>query len=115
MIDIQDGEKNCPVFCEFMIVPAVVYDAMFLGTDTLEVDAVQWLGTACATPTVAGVPEVDLTHVGGTTTNVSALATNVDAILADTGTAGVVNALIERNYIENGTAQSGPANTIILA
>lgn len=25
----------------------------------------QWLGTACATPTIAGVPEVDLTHVGG--------------------------------------------------
>jgi len=26
----------------------------------------QWLGTAAATPTVAGVPEVDLTHVAGT-------------------------------------------------
>lgn len=28
-------------------------------------NAVQWLGTACAIPTVAGVPEVDLTHIGG--------------------------------------------------
>lgn len=43
-----------------------------------------WLGTTVATPTVAGVPEVDLTHVAGATTNVSALATNVDAILTDT-------------------------------
>lgn len=31
-----------------------------------EVDVVKWLGTAAATPTVAGVPEVDTTHVGGT-------------------------------------------------
>ena len=45
-----------------------------------------WLGTAAATPTVAGVPEVDLTHVAGATTDVSALATNVAAILVDTGT-----------------------------
>lgn len=30
-----------------------------------EVDVVKWLGTACATPTVAGVPEIDLTHIGG--------------------------------------------------
>jgi hypothetical protein len=50
------------------------------------VNVAQWLGTACATPTVAGVPEVDLTHVAGATTNVAALATNVDAILTDTGT-----------------------------
>jgi len=50
------------------------------------VDVTHWLGTACATPTVAGVPEVDLTHVAGATTNVAALATNVDAILTDTGT-----------------------------
>ena len=54
------------------------------GKPKVDVDA--WLGTAAATPTVAGVPEVDLTHVAGATTNVSALATNVDAILTDTGT-----------------------------
>lgn len=51
-----------------------------------KVDVGAWLGTAAATPTVAGVPEVDLTHVAGATTNVAALATNVDAILTDTGT-----------------------------
>jgi len=51
---------------------------------TPPVNVAQWLGTACATPTVNGVPEVDLTHVAGVTTNVSTLATNVDAILTDT-------------------------------
>ena len=54
------------------------------GKPKADVDA--WLGTAAATPTVAGVPEVDVTHVAGATTDVSALATNVAAILVDTGT-----------------------------
>jgi hypothetical protein len=52
----------------------------------LAANVTQWLGTAAATPTVAGVPEVDVTHVAGATTDVSALATNVAAILVDTGT-----------------------------
>ena len=50
------------------------------------VNVTQWLGSACATPSVSGVPEVDLTHVAGATTDVSSLATNVAAILVDTGT-----------------------------
>lgn len=32
----------------------------------VEVDVTKWLGTAAATPTVAGVPEVDITHLMGT-------------------------------------------------
>lgn len=67
---------------------AAINDALCDGGDNLDVNTVQWLGTACATPTVAGVPEVDLTHVAGATTNVSALATNVDAILTDTAVIG---------------------------
>lgn len=52
------------VWQDFMVVPANVWDSMF-GADKLQTDTVQWLGTACATPTVAGVPEIDLTHLGG--------------------------------------------------
>ena len=40
----------------------------FVGSFTLApiiANTQQWLGTACATPTVAGVPEVDVTHLGG--------------------------------------------------
>ena len=51
----------------------------------------QWSGTNVATPSVAGVPEVDLTHVAGSTTSVSTLATSTASILTDTaeiGTAG---------------------------
>ena len=38
-----------------------------------EVDVVKWLGTAAATPTVAGVPEVDMTHMAGGTQTVTDL------------------------------------------
>ena len=34
----------------------------------VDADVVKWLGTAAATPTVAGVPEVDMTHISGATT-----------------------------------------------
>lgn len=56
------------------------------------VNVTQWGGAAIATPSVAGVPEVDLTHVAGATTNVAALATNVDAILTDTAVIGATGA-----------------------
>src|SRR3990167_1736705 len=81
----EEAATCLPVWQDFMVVPANVWDSLF-GADALQVDLVEWLGTAAATPTVAGVPEVDLTHVAGATTNVAALATNVDAILTDTGT-----------------------------
>lgn len=45
---------------------AALNDALCDGGDNLDVNTVQWLGTACATPTVAGVPEVDPTHWNGT-------------------------------------------------
>lgn len=53
-----------PVWREFLVVPANVYDSFF-STDLLQVDATQLLGTAFATPTVAGVIEADMTHLGG--------------------------------------------------
>lgn len=52
----------------------------------LPANVAQWAGTNVATPTVAGVPEVDLTHVAGSTTDVSTIPASVAAILVDTGT-----------------------------
>lgn len=61
---------------------AALNDALIDGGDNLDVNAVQWLGTACATPTVAGVPEVDLTHVAGSTTDVSTVIATIVALAA---------------------------------
>lgn len=65
MLALTDAANHCPVFHEFMILPAVVYDAMVLGTDLFDVSVTQWLGQAVAAVTVNGVPEVDVTHIGG--------------------------------------------------
>lgn len=53
---------------ECQVLSAKVYDSLVAGTDNLEVDTVEWLGTPCATPTTGGVPEVDVTHIVGATT-----------------------------------------------
>lgn len=55
-----------PVWHEFLVLPANVYDALISGTGVgVRADVQGWLGTAPATPTVNGVPEVDITHIGG--------------------------------------------------
>lgn len=68
---VNVSKTGClPVWREFLVVPAIVYDSIVgSGTavaDLLDVSVTQWLGTAAATPTVAGVPEVDITHFNGT-------------------------------------------------
>lgn len=66
IVKFDSAADHLPVWREFLVVPANVYDSVVGGTDNLQVDTVQWLGTACATPSVAGVPEVDPTHWNGT-------------------------------------------------
>jgi hypothetical protein len=61
-----------PVWEDFMVLPANVWDSLF-GSDRLQVDVQEWIGTAAATPTVAGVPEVDVTHIAGGTQTVTDL------------------------------------------
>lgn len=60
-----------------------------------KVDVGGWLGTACATPTVAGVPEVDMTHLDGSAVS----------------TAGSVPLL---GIVDQGTAQAATGTTLQL-
>jgi len=73
-----------PSHRDYMVVPANVFDSVILGTDTLTVDVIQWLGTAAATPTTAGVPEVDVTYVSGTAQTANDNGADINAILVDT-------------------------------
>lgn len=61
---------------------AAINDALCDGGDLLDVSVTQWLGTAAATPTTAGVPEVDLTHIAGAavSTTTAQLGVNVEKI-----------------------------------
>jgi hypothetical protein len=49
----DDAATHLPVWHEFMVVPAVVYDALVAGTDNLDVNAVQWAGAATASDDLA--------------------------------------------------------------
>lgn len=63
ILSINDVATHCPVFHEFTILSANIYDSMVAGSDLFDVSVVQ---------------------VAGSTTNVSALATNADAIKTKT-------------------------------
>lgn len=55
-----------PVWEHFMVLPAVVYDSLVGGTDTLTVDVTQWSGTNVASPDTAGYPKVTIKSGTGT-------------------------------------------------
>ena len=87
---------------ECLVLPANVYDSLVAGTDNLDVNTMQWLGTSCAAPSVAGVPEVDITHVSGSVQDIST-ETKQDVI------DGVVDTIVGHT-VEIGTAGAGLTN-----
>jgi len=76
----------------FYVLDAEAFDALHGTGNGVRADVQGWLGATPATPSVSGVPEVDVTHVSGgledisTATALSTIDGNVDAILVDTGT-----------------------------
>ncbi len=58
-IIFEESATCLPVWSEFMVVPANVWDSLF-GADALDVNVAEWLGTAPKTPATAGVPKVDM-------------------------------------------------------
>lgn len=108
MLAITDAAVHCPVFHEFMILPANIYDSLVGGTDVLDVSVTQWLGTAAATPTVAGVPEVDVTHFNGTA---GTFASGIPAVNA-TQISGDATAADNAESFFDGTGYAGTNNVI---
>lgn len=123
-LSITDAANHCPVFHEFMVLPAMVYDSLVLGSDVLQSDVTQWLGTAAATPTVAGVPEVDQTHYLGAAApalvssnypaNVSTISAN--AITATSIDADAITAAkVADGTIDAATFAAGAINAAAIA
>lgn len=113
MLAITDAATHCPIFHEFMILPAVVYDAMVLGTDNLQVDTVQVTGTAQTARDLGasvllssgtGTGQISLA-AGLVTANVTQVAGNATA---------ATNMANQYSVLETGTAQAGAASTITL-
>lgn len=105
---------------ECCVLSANIYDSLIGGTDTLQTDVSQWLGTAAATPTTAGVPEVDTTHWNGVavTTPPAVNATQIsgDSVAADNLEAGFDGtgyaALFQSGALTEAYAADGAAATV---
>lgn len=59
-LSITDAANHVPVFHEFMVLPAMIYDSFVLGTDVLDASVTQILGTAASAPATAGILEVNV-------------------------------------------------------
>ena len=91
MLSLNDVATHCPVFHEFMILPAMIYDAIVLGTDVLDASVTQLLGTAWLTPAVAGTPDVNAKQLAGQTITAAAGVTFPTSVASPTNiTAGTV-------------------------
>lgn len=99
------------VWHEFMVMPANVWDSMF-GSDKLQVDVAEWLGTAAATPTTAGVPEVDVTHIAGSAVSTSSAQLGVNVVNAG-GTAWGSGAITAASIASNAIAAAKIASGAI--
>src|SRR3990167_3893045 len=105
LLSVTDAANHVPVFHEFFVLPQAIYDWLTGVIVPLPANVTTWLGTAAATPTVAGVPEVDLTHVAGATTNVSTLATSVQTIVVVTA-AVIADAVLDEDMTAHQTQGS---------
>jgi hypothetical protein len=116
LLRVQWGDEttSLAVWDDFAVVPANVYDAMVLGTDVMNADVTQWLGTACATPTVAGVPEVDLTRIAGAAVSTTAaqLGVNIVQISEDATAADNAEAVFDNTGYAMSNSTVGTVTTL---
>jgi len=94
ILSLTDANNHCPVFHEVMVIPQKVYDSIVLGTDNLEIDAVQLLGTAWATPGTAGTPDVNVLAL-----STAAILSIWHQALAQVSTASTIGKLI-KDYLD---------------
>jgi len=91
-LSITDAANHLPVFHEFMVLPAMIYDAFILGTDVLQADMTQILGTAVSTPATAGILDVNLKNIAdaAVSTSTAQLGVNVVSVANDAITAAAI-------------------------
>lgn len=77
-ITLRDDDGFLPVWADFTVVPAHVYDGLVAGTDKLQVDTTQWLGTAVTTDGSTSLPDVHVDAIGSSTANATSLGTAID-------------------------------------
>lgn len=99
---ITDEETHCPVFHEFMIVPAMIYDSMILGTDRLDTNVTHVADTAQTAKDIgAAVPAAAAGASGGLLISGSNSGTTTLAALTVTGATTFTGAITGSNASNN--------------
>jgi len=96
MLAITDATVHCPVFHEFMIIPAMIYDSMILGTDRLDTNSTH-------------INDQALTASGGITFPAATLASTTNI------TAGTITTVTTVTTATNVTTVKGLAAGVITA
>jgi hypothetical protein len=79
-LTITDAANHVPVFHEFMVLPAMIYDAFILGTDVLDASMTQILGTAVSSPATGGILDVNLKNIANAAVSTSTAQLGVNTV-----------------------------------
>ncbi len=65
VIKVQASATHLPVWREFMILPANIYDTIVAGSANVAANVIEWSTDTVATPDTAGIPKIDVLHWRG--------------------------------------------------
>jgi hypothetical protein len=91
---VIDDTVNACAPKELTVIEEAIYDAYWVASATglMPANVTQWLGSAAAAVTQSGVPEVDITHIGGVALSTSTAQLGVNVVNA-AGTAWASGAI----------------------
>jgi hypothetical protein len=118
MLSITDAANHCPVFHEFMILPANIFDSLVAGTDVLDASMTQILGTAVSAPATAGILDVNLKNIANAAVSTSTAQLGVNAVQAGAtawGSGAVTAASIATGAITNAKFAAGAIDAAAVA
>lgn len=68
IVYVRDDSVCRPIAIELTVLPAKVYNSLIAGSDNLEVDTIQWNGTAVTVDGTTSLPKVDIAGISGDAT-----------------------------------------------
>lgn len=114
-VAFNEAATCLPVWQDFMVLPANIYDSLVGGSDLLDVSVTQILGTAVSTPATAGVLDVNVKNAGNTAWASGAIVAGAIATGAITNAkfaAGAIDAAaIADGSIDNATFAADVGST----
>lgn len=107
-----------PVWQDFMILPANVYDSIVSGSDLIDVSMTQILGTAVSSPATAGILDVNLKNIANAAVSTSTAQLGVNVVNAGAtawGSGAITAASIATGAITNAKFAAGAIDAAAIA